>query len=194
MNKHMNKLVWAAAITAVLAVPALAKSAKNQPPAALEAAMPAATKTFVKKAGITNLFEIQAGMIAEQKTDNNKVQDYAKMIVSDHQKAQNELKAAAKDINGVTVPQSLDQKHSKLIKRLQSTSDAKFLQTFKGQQVKGHKEGVKLFQDYGEAAQNPKLKQFAQQTLPVLKKHLQHAQNLPTTVSAPTVGSGTDSK
>jgi putative membrane protein len=186
----MNRFLLAAAFTAALAIPALAKSAKDQPPAKSTAAMPPSTKTFVKKAGITNLFEIQAGKIAEQKSNNSKVQGYAKMIIDDHEKAQDELKAAVKDVHGTSVPTSLDQKHSELIKQLQSASGAKFLQTFKDQQVKGHKEGVKLFQDYGQAAENAELKQFAQKTLPVLKKHLQHAQNLPITISAPTVGSG----
>ena len=190
----MNKLFLAAALTAALTVPAFAKTAKDQPPAVSRAAMPASTKTFVKKAGMTNLFEIQAGRIAEQKSDNSKVQDYAKMIIGDHQKAQEELKSAAKEVHGVSLPQSLDKKHRGLIKRLQSASGTAFLRTFKDQQVKGHKEGVKLFQDYGQAAQNAKLKQFAQQALPVLKKHLQHAENLPTTMSAPTVGSGTNTK
>ena len=189
----MNKLILAAGLAAALAMPAapaLAKSAKSQPSAKSQAAMPASTKTFVKKAGMTNLFEIKAGEIAQQKSNNNDVRDYAKMIVEDHQKAQDELKAAAKDVNGASVPTSLDQKHSTMIKQLQAASGAKFLKTFKDQQVKGHKEGVKLFQDYGQGAANEELKQFAQSTLPDLKKHLQHAQNLPTTASAPTTGAG----
>jgi len=187
---RISKFVLAAGLTAVLAVPtltpAMAKSAKSRP----QAAMSANTKTFVKKAGLTNLFEIKAGQIAQQKSQNSTVQDYAKMIVGDHQKAQDDLKAAAVDVHGVSVPSSLDRAHNKMIKQLQSASGAKFLKTFKTQQVKGHKAGVKLFRDYGQAGQDGKLKQFAQQTLPVLEKHLQHAQELPTRMSAPTVGSG----
>ncbi len=190
----MNKLILAASLTAALVMPAtapaLAKSAKNQPSAKTQAAMPASTKTFVKKAGLTNLFEIKAGQIARQKSDNSDVQDYAEMIISDHQKAQDDLKAAAKDVNGASVPDSLDQKHSKMIKQLQSASGARFLKTFKDQQVKGHKEAVKLFQDYAKGAANAELKQFAQSTLPNLKKHLQQAQNLPTSTGAPTTGAG----
>ena len=187
---RISKFMLAVGLAAVLAMPALAKSAQNQPPAMSKAAMPASTKTFVKKAGITNLFEISAGKIAQQKSDNRKVQDYAKMIIEDHQKAQDDLRAAAKGTNGVSVPSSLDQKHSKLIKQLRAASGAKFLKTFKAQQVKGHKEGVKLFHDYAQAAQNDKLKEFADKTLPVLEKHLKHAENLPTSGSAPTVGAG----
>ncbi len=132
----MNKLFLAAALTAALTMPAFAKTAKDQPPAVSRAAMPASTKTFVKKAGMTNLFEIQAGRIAEQKSDNSKVQDYAKMIIGDHQKAQEELKSAAKEVHGVSLPQSLDKKHRGLIKRLQSASGTEFLRTFKDQQVR----------------------------------------------------------
>jgi putative membrane protein len=187
---RINTFMLAVGLTAALAMPALAKSAKNQPPAMAKAAMPASTKTFVKKAGMTNLFEIKAGKIAQQKSDNSKVRDYATMIVSDHQKAQDNLKAAVKGVHGVSLPSSLDRKHRKLIEQLQSASGANFLKTFKTQQVKGHKDGVKLFQAYARAAQNDKLKRFAQKTLPALKKHLQYAEKLPTSAPAPTVGTG----
>lgn len=192
---RINKYLLAAGLTAALAAPAsapaMATSAKNQATAKTQSAMPPDTKTFLKKAELTNLFEIQAGQLAQQKSDNSKVQAYAKMIVGDHQKAKEALKAAAEGLHiRGTIPTSLDKKHKKLIKQLQSVSGAKFLKTFKAQQVKGHKEGVKLFHDYGQAAMIPKLKQFAEETLPTLKKHLQQAQNLPTTASAPTVGAG----
>lgn len=195
----MNKLLLAAGVATALAIPSLssaaAKSAKSQPPAKSQAAMPADTKTFVKKAGMTNLFEIKAGEIAQQKSQDSKVQDYAKMIDSDHQKAQDELKAAVKDMAGVQVPKSLDQKHSKMIDELQSASGAKFLKTFKTQQVKGHKEAVKLFKEFGQGAQDSELKQFAQKTEPALEEHLKHAQALPTEAAvAPTVGAGQSSK
>lgn len=184
----MNKFVLAAALTAALAMPGIALGANG------EMSKAPSTKTFVKKAGMTNLFEIQAGKIAAQKTDNSKVQDYAKMIVSDHQKAQDELESAAKGVKGAAVPQSLDRAHSKMIKQLHAASGAKFLKTFKTQQVKGHKEGVKLFKDYARSGENTELKQFAQKTAPVLEKHLQHAEDLPTGMSAPTVGAGSKTK
>lgn len=192
---RINSFLLAAGLSTALvmpaAAPALARSPKDKPPATSHAIMPPDAKTFVKKAALTNLFEIKAGQLAEQKIDNSKVDDYARMIVADHQKAQEALKAATDGQHiGGTVPTSLDKKHKKLIAQLQAASGAKFLRTFKTQQVKGHKEGVKLFHDYGLSAVNPKLKQFAQQTLPVLKKHLQHAQDLPTRVAAPTTGAG----
>ncbi len=183
-----EKFALAAAVTAALVMPAFAQGAK--PAAGMKLV---STKTFIKEAGETNLFEIQAGQLAEQKSDNSQVQEYAKMIVSDHQEAQQALKTAAKDAPGASVPGTLDKAHQKLIKQLKSTSGAKFLKTFKTQQVKGHKQSIQLFQNYAKGAQDQNLKKFAHNTVPVLKKHLQHAQNLPTTPSAPTVASGDQS-
>jgi putative membrane protein len=120
----------------------------------------------VKKAGLTNLFEIKAGEIAQQKSQNSKVRDYAKIIVDEHRKAQRHLKAAVEDFDGASVP----------------TSGLQFLRTFKRQQVKSHKEGVKLFKDYAQAAEYDPLKRFAQETLPALEKHLRRAQELPAAI------------
>ena len=50
----MNKLPLAAALVAVLAVKAFARSSKVKP-AAADSAAPASTTTFVTEAGLTNL-------------------------------------------------------------------------------------------------------------------------------------------
>jgi sporulation protein YlmC with PRC-barrel domain len=45
-------------------------------------------------------------------------------------------------------------------------------------QLSGHEEAVKLFDQYSQSGDKPELKQFAQQTLPNLREHLQHVQQL----------------
>jgi hypothetical protein len=46
-------------------------------------------------------------------------------------------------------------------------------------QLQGHQKAVDLFQNYARNGDNPHLKQFAQNTLPVLQQHLQMAQSVP---------------
>ena len=61
------------------------------------------------------------------------------MIVSDHQKAQKELKAAAKNAH-VSASRVARPEAQQADQAIASASGAKFLKTFKTQQVKGHKE------------------------------------------------------
>ncbi len=188
---RMNKLILATGLSAALAVPAVAQAASD----ATMANKAPTTKVFVKKAAMTNMFEIKAGKIAKQKIDNKKVENYADMIINDHQKMQNKLKSQAKNIQGVSLPSKLDEAHQAKIDKLQKEAGAQFLKTFKTQQVQGHEQGVRMFYNYAQYGQNPTIKQLAKNGVPVLKKHLRHAQNLPTSLpAAPTVGSGSSQK
>ena len=153
----------------------------------------AATRQFVQKAAITDLFEIQTGQLAQQKADTDDYKEFGQMIVNDHQQASGQLKSIAQNIQGVEVPTALDSAHQQKMTKLQSLSGARFETQFKSDQVAGHQQAVKLYQDYSRSGDNPELKQFAQQILPKLQEHLKHAQALPKPGSAPTVGSGRSS-
>jgi putative membrane protein len=176
------KTMLLATILVALALPSAATAQQTKSTASAPT-----TSEFVKKAAMTNMFEVQAGQLAQQKSKVAQIHDYAKMIETDHNKAQQELKSKVQDIKGVELPSTLDEEHQKLINQLRSASDGKFEQEFKTQQVKGHQEGVKLFQNYSEHGDNAELKQWAGATTPVLQKHLSAAERLPTT--AGTVGS-----
>lgn len=186
----MHKLFIAAALSAALAMPAMAQGTAQKKSDSM-AASPS-EEEFVKKAAITNMFEIQAGQIAQKKANVPAISDYAQMIIEDHQKLQSELKQQAEKVEGVTVPSELDQKHKQMVDKLQSASGAQFLKTFKAQQVSGHQEAIKLFQNYAKAGENDALKQLAQSRVDALQKHLQVAQNLPTSPRTPTTGQGQD--
>jgi putative membrane protein len=153
------------------------------------------TADFVKKATIAGMFEIESSKLAEQKSQDPKVQAFAKMMIDDHTKAADELKAKAQGISGAQMPGQLDMAHQKKMDGLKAASAGKFLKQYKSDQVKGHQEAVALFEGYAAGGDNAELKAWAQQTLPTLQHHLQEAQQLPTSVgSAPTVGSGSSSR
>jgi putative membrane protein len=153
------------------------------------------TAEFVKKATIAGMFEIESSKLAEQKTQDPKVQAFAKMMIDDHTKAANELKQKAEGISGAQMPAQLDAPHQKKLDALKSASGVRFMRAYKTDQMQGHKDAVALFQAYGAGGDNAELKSWARTTLPTLQHHLQEAQNLPTSAaSAPTVGAGSSSK
>jgi putative membrane protein len=199
----MKALVVAAALAA-FAIPAYAQSSKPAAPGmspSMSSGKSAATKKapstadFVKKATIAGMFEIESSKLAQQKSQDPKVQAFAKMMIDDHTKAADELKSKTQGVSGATMPAKLDAAHQKKLDALKSASGAKFLRQYKSDQVQGHREAVALFQGYSSGGDNADLKSWAGQTLPTLQHHLQEAQNLPTSAAAsPTVGSGSSSK
>jgi putative membrane protein len=181
----MYRICLALAVTA-MALPAFAQAPRTN--AQPEGQVSPATRQFVEKAAIGDLYEIQSSKMALEKSKNNEFQNFARHIVDDHTKSSAELKSMAQGIQGLQIPAQLDDQHKQMISQLQSASGAQFHRTYKDQQVKAHEEAVKLFENYSKSGDNTQLRQFAEKTLPALKKHLQMAQSLPQEAGAPTVG------
>ncbi|MEA2953320.1 MAG: putative rane protein [Alphaproteobacteria bacterium] len=152
-----------------------------------------ATQRFMQKTAITDLFEIQSGQLAQQKAQGDEYKQFGEMIFTDHTKTSQQLKGMAQNMPGAQMGE-LDAAHKQKLEKLQSLSGAKFDAEFKTEQVKGHQDAIKLFQDYAQKGDLPDLKKFAQDTLPTLQQHLQHAQSLPKESDAATVGSGSSKK
>ncbi len=197
----MKKLVLAAALGA-LAAPLHAQTsapttASPSAPAtanrlnAQKGAVSTATKKFATTAAMTDMFEIQAGQLAQQKASDPAYKDFAQTIIADHTKTADQLKGMTPKLQGVELPQELDKAHQAKVDKLNSLSGAAFERQFKTEQVQGHRQAVEQFQTYAKRGDNADLKNWAEQTLPTLKTHLQHAEALPNPRSAPTTGSGT---
>jgi len=187
----MKSLVIAAALS-VAATAALAQS--SMAPAAGQAQqgqkVSSATQQFVQKAAITDMFEIKAGDLVQQKAESSDYKQFGQMIKTDHTKTSDQIKSMAKNMPGLQMPVDLDSAHKSKLDKLQSLSGAQFEDQFKKDVVAGHQDAIKLFEGYAQKGDNADLKKFAQDTLPKLKEHLQHAQQLPKGAAAQTMGSG----
>jgi putative membrane protein len=69
---------------------------------------------------------------------------------------------------------------------LKSFKGTDFSSRYDSDQLSGHKDAVSLFERYAKAGDNPKLKDWADKTLPTLRHHLEMAQDL---TAGRTVGS-----
>jgi len=94
---------------------------------------------FVQQAAVAGMAEVQLGQLAQQRASNNQVKEFARMMVRDHTKANNELKQAAKGQN-IQLPTQLDQKHQDLMQRLQQLRGADFDREYMSAMVDGHME------------------------------------------------------
>jgi putative membrane protein len=130
-----------------------------------------ADKNFMLAAAESGMLEVRLGGIAEKKGTRQEVKDFGAMMVSDHGKAGEELKAVAAK-NGVTLPSALDAEHKAIVKRLRNLSGAAFDQAYVEEMVKAHTKDASAFETASKNAKDPDLKAFAQRTLPIIKTHL----------------------
>lgn len=134
-------------------------------------------KKFAKEAAIGGMVEVELGKLAEQKASSDAVKQFGQRMVTDHSKANDELKEVASK-ESLEIPSSIDSKHQKKIDKLSKLSGADFDRAYVKEMVKDHRKDVKDFQTEAQSGTNPGLKNFAAKTLPTLQQHLEMVENL----------------
>lgn len=132
---------------------------------------------FAVAAANGGMAEVELGTLAQQKAANQKVKDFGGMMVSDHSKANDEMKALAKS-KGITLPDSIDSKEQKVKNDLSAKTGADFDKAYVSNMIDDHKEDIKEFEDAAKNLKDPDLKAFAVKTLPTLKMHLDAIQKI----------------
>ena len=144
-----------------------AAGALNQSP------LTAADSAFVMKAATGNRMEIEAGNLAQQNAQSERVKNFGAMMVQDHQAANQELTTATG--RGMNMPDSLPADMRKLADQLRNLKGKAFDNRYMSMMVEDHRKTIADFQKQANGGTNDGLKAFAQRTLPVLQKHLDSA-------------------
>jgi len=132
---------------------------------------------FVEMAVTSGMAEVKLGQLATKQAKSTEVKQFAQHMVEDHSKANKEL-AAIVEKKQLNVRREIGQAHSRLAERLSSLQGGAFDRAYMDQMVKDHEKAVRLFQDQAKNGSDPELRQFAEQTLPKLKEHLQMARKV----------------
>jgi putative membrane protein len=144
--------------------------------------MSAATTTtaqgFVTAAATSDMYEIQAAKLAEQKSTNPAIKKFAAKMIHDHTASTDKLKGLLSGGVSATPPTDLDDRRKGLITNLQAAGSSDFDKTYVDQQVAAHQEAVILFQGYADHGDNDALKGFATATLPTIQEHLSMAKDM----------------
>ncbi len=136
---------------------------------------------FIEKAARGGMAEVQMGELARQKGASQAVRDFGDRMVSDHSRADNELKQLVTQKGG-TLPTSVSHSEQSSVQHLQGLSGAEFDKAYAKDMVKDHTKDVKEFERESAEVTDPDLKAWAQKTLPVLQQHLQLARQMETAV------------
>ncbi len=135
------------------------------------------SERFMVEAASGGMMEVDLGNLAKEKATNAKVKEFAAMMVKDHTKANDELKALASKKN-VTLPATMEDKHREHINDLRDKSGAEFDKDYMEMMVKDHKDDIDKFEDIAKNSDDADLKAFANKTLPVLRKHHEQAKQI----------------
>jgi putative membrane protein len=135
------------------------------------------TEDFIKEAAMSDMLEIEAAKVAQDK-GNPDEKKFADQMITDHTKTSSELKSMVPTEMSSTIPTSLDDSSQKKLDKLNNARAADFASQYAPMQVSAHKDAVSLFERYSKGGENGKLKDWAGKTLPALQHHLEMAQQL----------------
>jgi putative membrane protein len=139
-------------------------------------------QTFVDKAAVAGTFEVESSELAIKMSKDPDVREFADMMIADHGKANAELETLAKQ-EGLAVPAELDEEHAALLKTLERAGDQFDTQYIKAQ-LDGHEAAVDLFKNYADSGENKALQNFAVETQPTLRTHLEKIEEMGNRVGA----------
>lgn len=134
-------------------------------------------KTFMKKAAEGGLAEVQLGQLAQQNGQSQAVKDFGQRMVTDHTKANDQLKQVASQ-KGVTLPTSPNAHDQAEYNKLQKMNGEAFDKAYSKMMVMDHKKDISEFKHEANSGSDPDVKNFASQTLPTLQEHLQMAEQM----------------
>jgi putative membrane protein len=147
-------------------------------PALAQKAAPMSDQKFVDFAAQTDMVEANLGDLAQSAGNSQAVKDYGQMLTTDHTSDYQQLQQVAQQA-GLTVPTAIDSEHNKsMIGPYHRMKGAAFDKKFSHDMVAGHTQAIAIYKKEAADAQNPALKQYAQNALPVLEKHLDSAKAL----------------
>ena len=134
-----------------------------------------ADQDFAVNTAIAGMTEIQAGQLAQQKGIAKDVKEYGTMMVEDHTKAADRLKAIAIQKN-LTLPTALTPEMQKNIDDLNGKTGKDFDKAYTDMMISDHKKVISAFEDESKNGSDADIRNFADSTLHTLHHHLDKAE------------------
>lgn len=197
------KMTVVAVLLALAAAPAAAQQAPQPPDKVTAPGQPSqpsqmSEARFLSTVSVSGQYEVQSSELVLQESRNPDIRQFAQHMIQDHTKANEELRSlthtpattsslqsppgATKDVKqnpALDAAHALDPTHMEMLNQLRRAKGDDLDRLYALQQLQEHQQAVKLFQDYAQSGQEAQLRQFAQNTLPVLEQHLEMAKKLP---------------
>ena len=150
---------------------------------AISAEMTTKLPDFVNAAAISDMYEVEAGSIAQERAQNPRVKDFGERMVKAHTETTDKLKSTLAAINSKIVPPAhLDDRRQGMIDELRGAKDADFDARYLAQQIDAHREALILMRGYAKSGDTPAIRKLAAKTVSLVQSHLDMAEHLAKTV------------
>lgn len=126
---------------------------------------------FYKALAEGGLAEVEAGQLAQQKSNDPAITKFAAMMVRDHSAANEQLKTLAES-KSISLPSKPSATQMAAKAKLKVLSGDSFNKAYIKNQVSGHEATVKLLQKEISSGQDAEAKAFAEKVLPTVQGHL----------------------
>ena len=160
----VSQLYILAVIIGVISLPGTIRAADTTPTGG-GSSLSEKDKTFMKKAAKGGMMEVTMGKVAEQKAQSDDVKSFGKRMVTDHSKANDELKSIASK-KGFELP---NKEHT-----AKWTSDKAYMDMM----VKDHEKDLTEFKEEANSGSDPDVKKFADDTAKIVQEHLDAAKEI----------------
>jgi putative membrane protein len=128
-------------------------------------------QTFVIHAAEGGMAEVALAQLALSKSSAPAVDSFAHHMLTDHTQANQQLEQIARG-QGFALPKSVGPHHQMLIDQLQSETGRGFAEHYLHSQLPAHEQMLTLFRQEATSGENPRLVDFAKQTIPVIEQHI----------------------
>jgi putative membrane protein len=164
-------------------VPAPANSAGTPSAPTQGEAVPEDQVNFLMKAALGGMAEVEMAKLALERSTNADVRGHAQHMLDDHGKANESLKAIAREKN-IPLPDHLTGVHGQMVQKLRDTAAGEFDEAYMKAEVEEHQAAVALYRTAKDSSKDPRMQGFAAQTLPTLERHLQQALEITNKISS----------
>jgi putative membrane protein len=170
----------AAALSMADATTALTPPTTPGAPGALSPAgkLQRADRGMLRDIAQANLAEVATGKLALEKSQNAEVRKFAQSMVDDHSAALQDVGHLAR-AKSLRLPEEPDLKHKTTMKAMQALDGERFDKLYVSQAGVGdHRKTRELLQKTQTGAKDADLRALAEKLLPVVERHLAHAEQM----------------
>ena len=139
---------------------------------------PASTRDFVQAAAASDRFEMLEGRLALVEGQDARVRAFAREMIQAHTQTLDALARATAASRSPPPPEGMSGDQAMLLSALQGQRGPDFDKTYVRHQVLGHTQALVVAQGYARTGGDPSIRAAASAAVPVIRRHLEEAQRL----------------
>lgn len=136
-----------------------------------------ADKQFVEQVAMSAMVEVAAGKLAQKKSEKVSIQNFGSLLVKHHEQLAKDLKDVVAQ-RAVAYPTEIDSLHQNKLNVLASEAPDAFEKAFLQMVIEDHRQSSEVFTATGQHGKDVHIKAFANKNYPIIRKHLQVAEEL----------------